>query len=95
MWFYQLNLDRNLGKTNALNEKDLSDFVELQKTKKDSPNSWSISVKDIDQATYDLSAKNPNKREETALRQPQEILQEMKVLDEESADILKSILELI
>jgi type I restriction enzyme M protein len=44
VWFYQLNLDRNLGKTNALNEKDLADFVELQKTKADSENSWSIAT---------------------------------------------------
>ena len=95
VWFYQLNLDRNLGKTNALNEKDLNDFIELQKTKAESENSWSIAVKDIDQKTFDLSAKNPNKKEETALRQPQEILEEMKALDEESADILNSILELI
>lgn len=95
VWFYQLNLDRNLGKTNALNEKDLADFVELQKTKADSENSWSINVKDIDQNTFDLSAKNPNKKEEVALRQPQEILEEMKALDEESADILNSILDLI
>ena len=95
VWFYQLNLDRNLGKTNALNEKDLADFIELQKTKKDSENSWSINIKEIDQSTFDLSAKNPNKKEEAALRQPQEILEEMKALDEESADILNSILELI
>jgi type I restriction enzyme M protein len=95
VWFYQLNLDRNLGKTNALNEKDLADFVELQKTKADSENSWSVDVASIDQATFDLSAKNPNKKEEAALRQPQQILEEMKALDEESADILKSILELI
>ena len=95
VWFYQLNLDRNLGKTNALNEKDLADFVELQKAKKDSENSWSINVKDIDQTTFDLSAKNPNKKEEAALRQPHQILEEMKALDEESADILNSILELI
>jgi type I restriction enzyme M protein len=95
VWFYQLNLDRNLGKTNALNEKDLADFVELQKTKKESDNSWSINVKDIDQSTFDLSAKNPNKKEETALRQPKEILEELKTLDEESADILNSILDLI
>ena len=95
VWFYQLNLDRNLGKTNALNEKDLNDFIELQKTKAESENSWSIAVKDIDQKTFDLSAKNPNKKEEAALRQPQEILEEMKALDEESADILNSILELI
>lgn len=95
VWFYQLNLDRNLGKTNALNEKDLADFVELQKTFAESENSWSIDVKNIDQSTFDLSAKNPNKKEETALRQPRAILEEMKALDEESADILNSILSLI
>lgn len=94
-WFYQLNLARNLGKTNALSEKDLAEFVALQKNKGDSENSWSIKVKDIDQSTFDLSAKNPNKKEEVTLRQPQEILAEMKALDEESADILNSILELI
>jgi len=95
VWFYQLNLDRNLGKTNALNEKDLADFIELQKTKADSENSWSIDVGTLSGAEVDLSAKNPNKKEEAAIRQPQEILEEMKALDEESADILNSILELI
>lgn len=95
VWFYQLNLDRNLGKTNALSENDLTDFVSLQKNKADSANSWMINVKDIDLNTFDLSAKNPNKKEEAALRQPQEILDEIKALDEESAEILNSILELI
>ena len=95
VWFYQLNLARNLGKTNALNERDLADFVALQKTFADSENSWTLDVTAIDTATYDLSAKNPNKKEETSLRAPQEILEEMKALDEESAEILNSILELI
>jgi type I restriction enzyme M protein len=97
VWYYQLNLGRNLGKTNALNEKDLAEFVEFQKTKQESENSWTLSMADVLKAgeTYDLSAKNPNKKEEVALRQPQEILEEMKFLDEESAEILNSILELI
>ena len=95
IWYYQLNLDRNLGKTNALSENDLADFVDLQKTKKNSENSWTLNVGDIETKTYDLSAKNPNKKEEAALRQPQEILAEMKALDEESADILNSIFEII
>lgn len=95
VWFYQLNLDRNLGKTNPLNENDLAEFVELQKTLADSENSWSINVKEIDQNTFDLSVKNPNRKEDITLRQPQAILKEMKALDEESAEILNSILELI
>lgn len=45
--------------------------------------------------TYDLSVKNPNKKEETALRQPQAILEEMKKLDEESAGILNAIKTLV
>jgi type I restriction enzyme M protein len=95
VWFYQLNLGRNLGKTNPLNERDLEDFITLQKTKGESENSWSINVKDIDQNTFDLSAKNPNKKEEVALRQPFEILAQMKELDAETDDILESIAKLI
>ncbi|MFI3197777.1 MAG: N-6 DNA methylase [Methylococcaceae bacterium] len=95
VWFYQLNLDRNLGKTNALNEKDLAEFVELQKTKAESENSWSIAVKDIDPTTFDLSAKNSNKKAEAALRQPADILAAMKTLDEESAKILATIKTLL
>ena len=95
VWFYQLNLDRNLGKTNPLNETDLAEFVELQKSKAESDNSWSIAVKDIDQVTFDLSAKNPNKKEDAALREPADILAAMKALDEESALILDSILDLL
>ncbi len=101
VWFYQLNLDRNLGKTNPLNENDLADFVALQKavtlslSKGDSENSWTINVKDIDQNTFDLSAKNPNKKEEAALRQPQQILEEMKALDEETNAVLETLNDLI
>jgi type I restriction enzyme M protein len=93
VWFYQLNLDRNLGKGNPLNEKDLEEFVELQKTKADSNNSWSIDVKDVDQKTFDLSVKNPNIKEEAELREPKEILEEIERLDEEGARILKNILQ--
>lgn len=91
VWFYQLNLGRNLGKTNSLCEADLADFVTLQKTKADSENSWSVSVKDVDQTTFDLSAKNPNKGEEVALREPKEILKEMMKLDTENEKILSSL----
>ena len=95
VWFYQLNLDRNLGKTNPLNENDLAEFVELQKTKADSANSWTLDVASINSATYDLSVKNPNNNDETVLREPKEILDEMKDLDNESEEILKAIRELV
>ncbi len=95
VWFYSLSLDRNLGKTNPLNEKDLSEFVELQKTQADSANSWTLDLKNIDKTTYDLSAKNPNIAEEAPLREPSEILKAMAKLDKESEAILKTIKELL
>ena len=95
VWFYQLNLDRNLGKTNPLNEQDLAEFVELQKTFADSENSWTLDVVSIDQGTFDLSVKNPNRSDEAALRSPEEIIEEMIALDKESEEILKGIKDLL
>ncbi len=91
IWYYKLNLDRNLGKTNPLNEKDLAEFVELQKTRKNSDNSWSVDVSKVDKETFDLSVKNPNGGKGKALRSPKEILEEIKKLDLESSKILKSL----
>ncbi|HZV71031.1 MAG TPA: N-6 DNA methylase [Saprospiraceae bacterium] len=95
IWYYSLNLDRNLGKTNPLNESDLADFVKLQLKKSESENSWTVKLVDVNADTYDLSVKNPNKKEEAALRQPKDILKEMKSLDKETTDILNSVLEMI
>ena len=93
VWYYQLNLDRNLGKTNALSEKDLEEFVRLSKSKPETENSWSVDVAELVEAngSFDLSAKNPNKKEETALREPKEILEEMKRLDGESQLIMENL----
>ncbi|HRY36272.1 MAG TPA: N-6 DNA methylase [Candidatus Magasanikbacteria bacterium] len=95
VWYYQLSLDRNLGKGNPLNENDLAEFVKLQKTKADSENSWSLDVSKIDQNTFDLSVKNPNKKEENVLREPKEILEEMEEIDEENKIIFKKIKNLV
>jgi type I restriction enzyme M protein len=95
VWYYQLNLDRNLGKTNALSENDLAEFVALQKTNAESDNSWAVDVSKIDTNTYDLSVKNPNRKEEVTLRDPKQILEEMKVLNKECANLLNSILKMI
>jgi type I restriction enzyme M protein len=91
IWFYQLNPGRNLGKTNPLNDDDMADFVKLQKTKADSENSWSVDAATIDPVTFDLSVKNPNRKDETELRDPKEILAEIATLDAQSAALLKSI----
>lgn len=95
IWYYQLDAGRSLGKTNPLNDTDLKEFIELQKTKPETEKSWNVTLSEVEGSQYDLSVKNPNKPEETPLREPVLILEEMQELDTETADILESLNELI
>ncbi len=95
IWYYQLDPGRNLGKTNPLNDDDLKEFVELQKTFIDSPKSWSVDSATIDKTNLDLSVKNPNKNEEVNRKSPEAIMGEIASLDAESAEVLQSIRRLL
>ena len=94
IWYYQLNPGRNLGKTNALNEDDLSDFLKLQKTKADSENSWSIDVSALGR-DCDLSVKNPNKVEEVDERSAAEIVDSLLGLHVEAQNLLDEIKKMV
>ncbi len=95
VWYYQLDVGRNMGKTNPLNDGDLEELVELQKSFSDSDKSWSISVSELVEDTWDLSVKNPNGEDEVILRGPSVIIEEIIALDKESEEILESIQELL
>ena len=94
-WYYQLDPGRNLGKTNPLNDDDLAEFVKLQKKYVDSPKSWSVDAKTIDQTTFDLSVKNPDGGEEVIHRSPKKIMDDIAALDVESSKVFKKIRALI
>ncbi|MBU1310689.1 MAG: SAM-dependent methyltransferase, partial [Gammaproteobacteria bacterium] len=94
-WYYQLSVGRNMGKTNPLNDNDLKEFVQLQANFADSDNSWSVATSTLDSNTWDLSVKNPKAKEEIALREPKDIIEEIIALDKESESILASIQELL
>jgi len=95
VWYYQLDLGRNLGKTNPLNDDDLADFVKLQRNFADSAKCWSVDAETIEQITFDLSVKNPNGGEEIVHRSPQGIMDEITALDVESAAVLANIKTLL
>jgi type I restriction enzyme M protein len=95
VWFYQLDPGRNMGKTNPLNDTDLTELMRLQKTFADSPKSWTVDAKSIDQTTFDLSVKNPNGGEVLAHRSPEDIMVEIALLDAESAEVLGNIKALL
>ena len=95
IWYYQLEPGRNLGKTNPLNDDDLVEFLRLQKIFADSSKSWTVSAKDIDLNTFDLSVTNPTGGEKVNHRKPHEIMDEIAALDTESADALENIKALL
>jgi type I restriction enzyme M protein len=95
IWYYQLDPGRKMGKTNPLNDKDMEEFVALQKTKPETEKSWILNVNDLNEDTFDLSPKNPNTPEEAPLRNPNEILEEMQTLDNQTNLLLVKIKELI
>jgi len=95
IWYYQLNLDRNLGKTNALNEKDLEEFINFSKTKQESENSWSLNINNINKDTCDLNINNPNKVKEVDNRTPKEIIKEIEDLDSQANKLLQTIKDLL
>lgn len=95
IWYYQLSPERNLGKTNPLNDEDLREFIEYQSRFKESDRSWVLNIDEVDKESYDLSVKNPNAAEEEALRVPSVIMEEIATLDGECAEILANIGELV
>jgi type I restriction enzyme M protein len=94
-WYYQLNPGRTLGKTNPLNDTDLSDFLNLYKTKSESENSWVIANSSVDAPSFDLSVKNPNRKQEKDERTPEQILDLLEHLDQESTKIIQQLRELL
>ncbi len=95
IWYYQLNLNRNLGKTNSLNEMDLKEFIKFSKTRVESENSWNIEIGNINQNTWEISSNNPNKIEEVDTRTPKEIIKEIEELDFKANKALQKIKDLM
>ncbi|MDC0979052.1 N-6 DNA methylase [Gammaproteobacteria bacterium] len=95
VWYYQLNVGRNMGKTNPLNDRDMAEFVEMAKTQELSENSWLVDIADVSKDTWDLDVNNPNSVEQVDNRTPQEIIAEIEELDAQAAKALQAIKELL
>ncbi|MBQ4450011.1 MAG: N-6 DNA methylase [Prevotella sp.] len=90
VWYYQI--DKHFTKTNPMTEKDLEEFLTLQKTKAESEHSWLLDVSTLGD-DYDLSVKNPNKVEEVDERTPSEILDSIFELESDNMDIINALQE--
>jgi type I restriction enzyme M protein len=95
IWMYELIPGRSLGKRNPLNVKDLDDFISKQKLFTISDNSWLINVATLDQKTFTIDPKNPNREDDSIVPGPQIILEILNRLEQEREVLLKNLNKVI
>lgn len=91
IWFYQLNLDRNLGKKFPLADRDLSEFLALQPKRELSKNSWLVNVSDYNQQTIDMTPRNPSRVERVVSNDPKNIIESILEHEYQTIQILKEL----
>lgn len=82
IFYYQLNVARSLGKTAPLNINDMLDFLNKFQNRENSENSWTIPIENVDESTADLGVRNPNIPESEELKTPDQILIDIKKIDQ-------------
>ena len=89
IWYYEL--EGKFTKKNRIKDKDFEDALKKFEKREISENSWIVSIEEIKKRDYDLTPKNPNKKEEIEYREPEEILKEIEEVDFEIEGIIKEI----
>ena len=73
----------------------MEEFITLSETQAESENSWCVNVSDIEKTSWDLTANNPNKKDTSDKRTPEQILAEIEELDIEASTAIAAIKELL
>lgn len=85
IWYYEHvpSGDKKYSKANPITDEDMKDCFEKWKKREISETSWIVPVEEIVKKDYDLTAKNPAKKEETETKTPEELVSS--ILDKERA----------
>ncbi|HQP88632.1 MAG TPA: N-6 DNA methylase [Thermoanaerobaculia bacterium] len=97
VWFYELTNDGfDLKQTRRPIDGDqLPDFLAKRRKRVKGDNSWVVSVTDLAQRGYDLSAKNPNSASDYEHRPALELVQSIKSKEERVLELLGELEELL
>jgi len=76
IWYYEHNPPegKKYTKVNVITDEDLADCFEKWKKHEASENSWTVAVQDVVKNGYDLTARNPNRKEDLEHRPPEELV---------------------
>ena len=78
-------------KCKPLTLRHFADFFRLLPKRANSDKSWTVTIKEIAAANYDIKAKNPNKKTETDTRTPPQL---MSVIEEKTREITQALADL-
>ncbi len=91
IWYYECTPEQKLTKNKPIQYEHLQEFVTLFPQRTDSPNSWTVSVQDIVENGYDISAKNPNSQTDIDHLPPHEIIAHIRKNDAVIAKLLNEV----
>jgi len=89
VWYYELI--GKFSKTRPLKDADLEDCWQKFQERAVSENSWIISAEELKKRNYDLTAKNPNRKEELTHKLPKELVKEIEDRENKISKILREI----
>jgi len=92
IWYYDLS-DLNVTKSQPLTFEHFDEFFKLLPNRESSERSWKVSVDEIIAKNYDLKAVNPNRKDESDKRTPNELIELIEQENEKLIEILKLIKE--
>jgi len=91
IWYYELippNRE-NYTKANPVKDEHLIDCYEKWKNREVSENSWIVPIEEIIERDYDLTARNPNKKQETVYVEPEELVESILEKERRILEILE------
>lgn len=97
VWFYELTNDGfELKQTRRpIEGEQISDFLAKQPAKQESENSWLVSIEEIEKRGFDLSAKNPNRKDDYEHRPALDLVQSIKTKEERVFALLDELEDLL
>jgi type I restriction enzyme M protein len=97
VWYYELTNDGfELKQTRKpIDGSQLPDFLDKQKGRMEGENSWAVPTAEVIKRAYDLSAKNPNRKDDYEHRAAMEIVQSIKAKEERIMGLLGELEEIL
>ncbi|NHV98173.1 MAG: N-6 DNA methylase [Thaumarchaeota archaeon] len=91
IWYYELipPNGENYTKANPVKDEHLADCYGKWKNRKVSENSWIVSIEEIRERDYDLTARNPNRKQETVYAEPEELVESILEKERQILEILE------